>query len=83
VVTSASPTRATFSCPASGEVRYNWTPDKLKGLAAQLAGKTPDEAKALLDKNPGVQPGTEVFDYVQGGRLPTDASQVQLIAVDS
>jgi hypothetical protein len=83
VVSDASATRATISCPTSGTVRYLWTQDKLKDLAAQLAGKTLDEAKAALDTTTGVQPESVVIDGLQGGRLPTDASQIQVIAVDS
>jgi hypothetical protein len=30
-----------------------------------------------------VQPGSEIIDGLQGARLPTDASQIQVIAVDS
>jgi hypothetical protein len=81
-VSNASATRATVSCPASGVAHYLWTPDKLKVLATQLAGKTADEAKALLDTTPGVQPGSAIIDGLQGARLPTDASQIQLIVVD-
>jgi len=83
VVSDASATRATINCPTSGTVRYLWTQDKLKDLAARLAGKTPDEAKAALDTTTGVQPGSEIIDGLQGGRLPTDASQIQVIAVDN
>jgi hypothetical protein len=82
-VSGASATRATISCPASGTARYLWTPDKLKALAAQLAGKTPDGAKALLDATPGVLPGSAIIDGLQGARLPADPSQIQLIPVDS
>ncbi len=83
VVSDASATRVTISCPTSGIVRYQWTQDKLKDLATRLAGKTPDEAKAALDTTPGVQPGSVVIDGLHGARLPTDASQIQVIAVDS
>jgi hypothetical protein len=82
-LSNASPTRVTISCPVSGEARYAWTAAAESALAAQLAGKTLDEAKAILDATPGVQPGSEVFDNVQGGHLPTDASQIQLIPLDS
>jgi hypothetical protein len=83
IVSNASPTRATISCPASGVARYDWTPAKETALAAQLAGKTPDEAKALLDANPGVQPGSAIIDGIQGAHLPSDPSQIQLIVVES
>jgi hypothetical protein len=83
VVSDASATRVTISCPTSGTARYLWTQDKLKALAAQLVGKTPDEAKAALDTTAGVQPGSEIIEGLQGARLPTDASQIQVIAVDS
>jgi hypothetical protein len=82
-VSDTSATRATISCPTSGTARYLWTSDKLKGLAQQLAGKTPDAAKALLDTTTGVQLGSAVIDGLQGTHLPSDPSQIQLIPVDS
>jgi hypothetical protein len=83
IVSDASATRAAISCPASGTARYLWTADKLKRLAEHLVGKTPDEAKALLDTTTGVQAGSAVIDGLQGTHLPTDSSQIQVIPIDS
>jgi hypothetical protein len=87
-VSNASATRATITCPASGEARYNWTSDKLKSLAEQLASKTLDAAKSLLDATPGVQPGSAIIDVPSNGAatvtytLPSDPNQIQLIPLD-
>ena len=61
---------------ARGLWAYAFSPALLRRLAAQLAGKTQDQARALLLQ----QPGVASVRFNSNSTLPTDSNQIQVVA---
>jgi hypothetical protein len=78
---SATSTRATVECSAYGVAEWPFSADQLRALAQKLAGKSKAEAMAILDATPGIEPGSETFNHLQGDTLPNKADDITIIIV--
>jgi hypothetical protein len=80
-VQSATANRATIKCAAFGVAEWPWSDQALRALAAQLAGKTPGQALAILNATPGIEPGSATIALPSGvtiTNLPTNPADITL-----
>ncbi len=75
-INSETTTKVELSCPATGTAAWNWNDNAKSALAASLAGKSQQDALALLNSTPGIVPGSAQINLPPGSSLPTDASAI-------
>jgi|GEM_PF-2638342 len=74
--TDATATKVTITCPTTGTVGWNWTPDALQQLGASLAGASVSTATLQLGQTPGITPGSVKIDLTDGSVLPVDGASI-------
>ena len=80
-VKSASGSKVTLTCPATGSAVYAWTDSLKANLIATLLGKSKDDALAACNTTPGIQPNTCVITLRDNGTILPDAAKDVTIQV--